>query len=83
MNGEKVWNDTKLSDFDLLKGIVQLEYGNNSFSNSGELTDTGDYNIVIDRDGEVREIDERKRVNHVALRRILKEPDTDFVFSKL
>ena len=37
---EKIWDDRRLSDFELLKGIMQSEYGNNEFSNNAEITET-------------------------------------------
>ena len=51
----KIWDDRRLSDFDLLKGIMQSEYGNNEFSNSAELTETGDYDLNLERDDPNRE----------------------------
>ena len=47
---EKVWNDTELSDFELLKGIMQSEYGNNELSNSAEISDTRGYELGLERD---------------------------------
>ena len=46
----KVWDDRRLSDFDYLKGIMQSEYRNNEFLNSAEITETGDYNLNLERD---------------------------------
>ena len=66
---ENVWNDTRLSDFDLLKGIMQSEYGN-EFSNSAENTETGDYDLSLERDDPGRE-NLRKRANYVMLSRLL------------
>ena len=34
---EDIWDNTQLSNFDYLKGIMQSEYGNNEFSNSGQI----------------------------------------------
>ena len=67
---EKVWDDRRLSDFDLLKGIMQSEYGNNEFSNSAKITDTGDYDLDLERDDPDRE-NYRKRANYIMLSRLL------------
>ena len=67
---EKVWNDTELTDFELLKGIMQSEYGNNEFSNSVEITETGDYDLNLERDDPDRE-NYRKRANYIMLSRLL------------
>ena len=67
---ERVWNDTELSDFELLKGIMQSEYGNNEFSNSAEITETGDYNLNLEQDDPDR-ANYRKRANYIMLSRLL------------
>ena len=69
-NYEKIWNDTKLTDFDFLKGIMQSEYGNNEFSNSAEITETGDYDLNLERNDPDRE-NLRKRANYIMLSRLL------------
>ena len=49
MDREKIREDRRLSNFDIQKGIMQSEYGNNEFSNSAEITETGDYDLDLDR----------------------------------
>ena len=63
-------NDGRLSDFDFLKGIMQSEYGNNEFSNSAELTETGDYDLNLEKDDPERE-NLRRRANFIMLSRLL------------
>ena len=69
---EKVWNDTRLSDFDFLKGIMQSEYGNNEFSNSAQITETGDYDLNLERNDPDRK-NFRKRANYIMLSRLLRQ----------
>ena len=69
---EKVWNDTRLSDFDLLKGIMQSEFGNNEFSSSAEITETGDYDLNLEKDDPDR-VNYRKGANYIMLSRLLKQ----------
>ena len=68
----KVWDDRRLSDFDYLKGIMQSEYGNNEFSNGAEITETGDYDINLERDDPDRE-NYWKRANYIMLSRLLEQ----------
>ena len=76
---EDVWNDKDLSDFDYLKGIMQSEYGNNEFLNSGRITDEGDYDFDVGRDDPDRE-NYRRRANYILLSRILPDFEgSDFV----
>ena len=67
---EKVWDDTRLSDFDFLKGIMQSEYGNNEFSNSAEITEEGDYDLNLEKDDPERK-NLRLRANYIMLSRLL------------
>lgn len=71
---EEIWNDKDLSDFDYLRGIMQSEYGNNEFSNSGRITDEGDYDFDVGRDDPDREY-YRRRANYILLSRILPQLD--------
>ena len=66
----RIWDDRRLSDFEILKGIMQSEYGNNEFSNSAELTETGDYDLNLERDNPDGE-NLRKRANYIMLSRLL------------
>ena len=76
---EKVWNDTELSNWDLLKGIMQSEYGNNEFSNSAEISDAGGYELGLERDDPDRD-NLRKRANYIMLSRLLGQLEgPDFV----
>ena len=75
MNENPIWDDEGLSDFDYLKGMLQAEYGDNPLSNSGEITDTGDYDFrTPDKDvldiGPEKEL-HRRRANYIMLKRIL------------
>ena len=67
---EDIWGDTKLSDFDYLKGIMQSEYGNNEFSNSARVDEDGGYDLNISKDDPDYEL-YRRRTNYILLSRIL------------
>ena len=69
---EEEINNTQLSDFDYLKGIMQNEYGNNEFSNSARINEEGEYDFNISRDDPDYKLYKR-RVNYILLSRILRQ----------
>ena len=76
---EEEMDNTQLSDFDYLKGIMQSEYRNNEFSTGRKINEDGDYDLNITRDNADYDVYKR-RVNYILLSGILPELERkDFV----